>query len=161
MNYSRQKSGFEPRESYWLRPNLDLNVYSDLQQASEAVERVGKWLDQENVHSECIGDVMLVLAEALNNVIEHAYGAEKKGDVQIKATLRELTLSMQIVDRGKPFDGPPEEVVLNTEKYEASEMPDGGFGWFLIKSLTEDIHFSRVEDQNRLTLVVGLRPATL
>ena len=40
-------------------------------------------------------------------------------------------------------------------------MPDGGFGWFLIKSLTEDIHFSRAGDKNKLTLVVGVRPASI
>lgn len=143
------------------RPTLNLNVYSELKQASEAVTRVGKWLEQERIESECIGDVMLVLAEALNNVIEHAYGTETSGDIEIKGTLRAQTLSLQIVDKGRPFDGPPEEVILNTEVYELSDMPDGGFGWFLIKSLTEDIHFSREGDKNKLTLVVGVRPASV
>lgn len=143
------------------RPTLNLNVYSELKQASEAVTRVGKWLEQERIESECIGDVMLVLAEALNNVIEHAYGAETSGDIEIKGTLRAQTLSLQIVDKGRPFDGPPDEVILNTEVYELSDMPDGGFGWFLIKSLTEDIHFSREGDKNKLTLVVGVRPASV
>lgn len=143
------------------RPTLDLNIYSELKQASEAVSRVGKWLEQERVETECIGDVMLVLAEALNNVIEHAYGTETSGDIQIKGILRAQTLSLQIVDKGRPFDGPPDEVILNTEVYELSEMPDGGFGWFLIKSLTEDIHFSREGDKNKLTLVVGVRPASV
>lgn len=158
MAYSRQSAtaAFDGRP---YRPTLDLNIYSDLQQASEAVARVGKWLEREGVESECIGDVMLVLAEAVNNVIEHAYGVDTRGDIEIKGTLRAQTLSVQIVDKGKPFDGPPHEVVLNTEKYELSDMPDGGFGWFLIKSLTEDIHFSNDGVYNKLTLVVALRPA--
>ncbi len=160
MNYTRHGAAVATYGRTQHRPTLDLNIYSDLCLASEAVSRVGKWLEQENVESDCIGDVMLVLAEALNNVIEHAYGSEQKGHIQIKATLRAQTLSVQIVDRGKPFDGPPDEVSLNTDKYALSEMPDGGFGWFLIKSLTEDIHFSHDGGQNKLTLVVGLRTAT-
>ena len=161
MDYSSQSATAAAYGTHPYRPTLDLNIYSELKQASEAVVRVGKWLEQERIESECIGDVMLVLAEALNNVIEHAYGTETSGDIQIKGTLRAQTLSLQIVDRGRPFDGPPDEVVLNTEKYELSEMPDGGFGWFLIKSLTEDIHFSRAGDKNKLTLVVGVRPASI
>lgn len=160
MTYNRQSSAAAVFGTPLTRPRLDLNIYSDLRQASEAVARVGKWLEQENVESECIGDVMLVLAEALNNVIEHAYGSERKGDIQIKATMRAETLSTQIVDQGKPFDGPPEKVDLNTETYDLSELPDGGYGWFLIKSLTEDIHFSHEAGKNKLTLVVGLRRAT-
>lgn len=161
MAHSRQTATAEVYGTVPYRPTLDLNVYSDLKQASEAVNRVGRWLEQERVESECIGDVMLVLAEALNNVIEHAYGTETSGDIQIKGTLRAQTLSVQIVDKGKPFDGPPDEVVLNTEKYELSDLPDGGFGWFLIKRLTEDIHFSRDGGKNKLTLVVALRRASV
>jgi serine/threonine-protein kinase RsbW len=160
MGYGSQSARAAAYGTIPYRPTLNLNIYSELKQASEAVARVGKWLEQERVESECIGDVMLVLAEALNNVIEHAYGTETSGDIQIKGTLRAQTLSLQIVDKGRPFDGPPDEVILNTEVYELSEMPDGGFGWFLIKSLTEDIHFSRDGDKNKLTLVVGVRPAT-
>ena len=100
---------------------------------------------------------MLVVAEALNNVIEHAYGAHSKGDIQIRATLRADTLSVQIVDRGRPFDGPPEEVMLNTEQHEVADMPEGGYGWFLIKRLTDDIHFSNDGVRNKLTLVFALR----
>lgn len=161
MAYRRYSATAEAYGTIPRRPTLDLNIYSDLQQASEAVTRVGKWLEQEHVDSECIGDIMLVLAEALNNVIEHAYGTETSGDIQIKGTLRAQTLSVQIVDKGRPFDGPPDEVILNTEVYELSEMPDGGFGWFLIKSLTEDIHFSHDGGMNKLTLVVGLRAASI
>lgn len=161
MAYSRHSVAAEPYGTVPHRPRLDLNIYSDLDQASEAVARAGRWLEGERVDPECIGDVTLVLAEALNNVIEHAYGTETSGDIQIKGTLRALTLSLQIVDKGKPFDGPPDEVVLNTEKYDLSDMPDGGFGWFLIKSLTEDVHFSHDGDKNKLTLVIGLRRASI
>lgn len=159
MSYRRQSATAPAYGTVPHRPTLDLNIYSDLKQASEAVARVGRWLEQEHVESGCIGDVMLVLAEALNNVIEHAYGTETSGDIQIKGTLRSQTLSLQIVDKGRPFEGPPDEVILNTEVYELSEMPDGGFGWFLIKSLTEDIHFSHDGGKNKLTLVVAVRPA--
>lgn len=159
MAYSRNTATAEVFGALPRRPTLELNIYSDLHEASDAVARVGKWLAHESVEQECIGDVTLVLAEALNNVIEHAYGTEKSGDIQIKSTLRAQTMSVQIIDMGKPFDGPPDEVVLNAEKYELSEMPDGGFGWFLIKSLTEDIHFSHDGGKNKLTLVVALRLA--
>lgn len=156
MIYWGRNAALKTEGTLPVLPTLDLNIYSDLRQASEAVVRVGKWLEQEHVPSDCIGDITLVLAEALNNVIEHAYGDDRKGDIAVKATLRARTLSMQIVDGGRPFHGPPEEVTLQTETYDVADMPDGGYGWFLIKSLTEDIHFSHSGGKNRLTLVVAL-----
>jgi serine/threonine-protein kinase RsbW len=159
MKHSMQSAAVRIRSTFPARPELELHVYSDLQQVSQAVVRVGKWLEHERVDPECLGDVTLVLAEALNNVVQHAYGDDNGGDIAIRATLRAETLSMQIVDNGRPFDGPPVEVALQAHAKELAALQDGGYGWHLIRNLTEDIHFSHSGGKNRLTLVVAIRPA--
>ena len=138
------------------RRQLDLKIDSALSEASRTVEQVGDWLAKENVAPEKIGDITLVLAESLNNVVEHAYGADLDGPIEVLVDRRGSTVSMQIVDDGTPFDGPPEEVALVTDGREVADMPESGFGWFLIKTLTEDIHFAHVDGKNKLTLVVSL-----
>jgi serine/threonine-protein kinase RsbW len=138
------------------RPTLSLHLSSVLQDASDAVVQVGNWLEGENVDSERIADITLVLAESLNNVIEHAYSYQESGLIEIKARIRGVTMSLQIVDGGLPFVGPPDEVSVSSPNETLDELPEGGFGWFLIQKLTEDIHFSHSRGKNRLTLVLLL-----
>lgn len=139
------------------KPTLDLHISSVLEEATDAVVQVGDWLETERVDPECIGDITLVLAESLNNVIEHAYSFQEGGLVEIKARIRATTISLQILDGGKPFVGPPETVTLNQPGDVLDDLPEGGVGWFLIQSLTEDIHFAHDAGKNKLTLVLALR----
>ena len=32
------------------------------------------------------------------------------------------------------------------------DLPEGGFGWFLIQDLAKDVLYARVENENRLSL---------
>lgn len=146
------KSGIAPR-----RPTLDLHISSDLDEASDAVVQVGDWLEAERVDPECIGDITLVLAESLNNVIEHAYSFKEGGLIEIRARMRDAAISLQIIDSGTPFVGPPDAVTLSHPGDVLDDLPEGGFGWFLIQSLTEDIHFSHDAGKNKLTLVLVLQ----
>jgi len=141
------------------RPQLDQKIASVPTQVSAAVTCVADWLTQEGIAGECIGDFTLVLAEALNNVIEHAYGSRPDGAIEIRAVMRPTTLSVQIIDEGTPFDGPPDAVMVEPDAQDVSDLPEGGYGWFLINSLTEDIHFAHDDGRNKLTLVVALRAA--
>jgi serine/threonine-protein kinase RsbW len=36
------------------------------------------------------------------------------------------------------------------------DLPEGGFGWFLIRELTKDLQYVRHEDQNRLTFSIPI-----
>ena len=140
------------------RPLLLLNIASTLEQVSDAVAAVGNWLENEGIDPECIGDITLVMAEALNNVIEHAYNFAPNETIQIRTTLRQSTMSVQIIDSGVPFDGPPAQVPQKEIGEEIADLPEGGFGWFLIQRLCDDIHFAHADGRNKLTLVLSVRP---
>ncbi|MBY5972406.1 ATP-binding protein [Ferrimonas balearica] len=98
------------------------------------------------------GTVELVLAEALNNVAEHAYGAEDRGWISLDCTKERDGLHFRIRDEGRPMpDGvaPMGDPAPLPEALEA--MPEGGFGWFLIRDLSRDVCYSRQGDVNELT----------
>lgn len=91
----------------------------------------------------------IVLAEALNNVVEHAYAA---GPGAIEVTLAGVPgwLDCQIVDRGLPMPG----LSLPAGRLPAAEPsgpPEGGFGWHLIRSLACDLVYRRSGGCNRLS----------
>ena len=114
--------------------------------------------------------VELVLAEVLNNIVEHAYGApERPCNASLPACpARLITLDLQI-------DGPDLRCVVRDEGAAMpagrlpaglrpsvttlrDDLPEGGYGWFLIRSLTQDLRYVREPGCNRLSFAIPLTP---
>ncbi len=99
------------------------------------------------------GEVQIALAEAVNNVVEHAYADRSPGDIRIRCNLENDQLWINIWDAGVPLPdsklplGNPADISGPIE-----DLPEGGFGWFLIRELTSDIHYQREEGANELSL---------
>ena len=93
----------------------------------------------------------LVLAEILNNIVEHAYPAPG-GPVEVTVELVCGGLRCQIVDHGValPGDCLPPPVDLP----DPAALPEGGFGWPLIRHLSQDLSYCRAGDRNRLCLTL-------
>lgn len=92
----------------------------------------------------------IVLAEVLNNVVEHAY-AQRQGDITLDIDPSPSGLACQISDSGAPMPGLslPQGQFQPLDRID--ELPEGGFGWFLIRSLTENLLYQREGSLNTLT----------
>lgn len=99
---------------------------------------------------EC-GPVELVLAEAINNVIEHAYEGGSHGIVELSIEQKAEMLEFTILDDGLPMpDGDAPKGRTHDLTCEVEDLPEGGFGWFLIRELTQDLSYTRTGSRNRL-----------
>ncbi len=51
---------------------------------------------------------------------------------------------------------------LSSSKVPVEDLPEGGFGWFLIQHLAKDVSYARCTGENRLSLrlAVGLMGAS-
>ncbi|MCV2867235.1 ATP-binding protein [Defluviimonas sp. WL0002] len=112
---------------------------------------------QGKIGTSDAGALELVLAEILNNVVEHAYGAERSGDIEVEVALRNGALDCRVVDWGRPLPNdaiprkPPPDIDVCRE-----QLPEGGWGWTLIRALARDLAYSRSGDTNHLSLVLPL-----
>jgi serine/threonine-protein kinase RsbW len=101
------------------------------------------------------GTAELVLAEVLNNVVEHAY-ADQPGPVAV--TLRQdcRGVSCLIVDEGAAMPGGtlPKGNLPDTYPPRFDDLPEGGFGWHLIRSLTQDLRYQRRDGCNKLAFTL-------
>lgn len=102
--------------------------------------------------AEARGNAELVLAEVLNNVAEHAY-PDRAGPVAVLLRRAEDGVSCQVVDRGMAMPGNrlPAGELPRSPSLALDDLPEGGFGWHLIRSLTRDLVYTRDKDQNRLS----------
>jgi serine/threonine-protein kinase RsbW len=98
----------------------------------------------------------LVLAEVLNNVAEHAYG-EAGGKVEVSLQQDPDGLRCLVIDEGRAMPGGrlPEGRLPGGSDVDLADLPEGGFGWHLIRSLSTDLTYTRVDGQNRLSFVLA------
>lgn len=97
--------------------------------------------------AELRGTVEIVLAEVLNNIVEHAYG-NTPGPVELQLRPGPRGLEVFVADEGRPFpQGHPPRPDTRTT---GDALPEGGFGWPLIHSLTRDIAYRRHAGRNEL-----------
>lgn len=104
------------------------------------------------------GTLELVLAEVMNNIVEHSYGRAGRGCITL-SILREVRgLSCLVCDEGTPL--PPvclEPPRLPNIDCVLADLPEGGFGWYLIRDLTLDLAYRREEGHNLLAFRLPLQ----
>jgi serine/threonine-protein kinase RsbW len=119
----------------------------------DALSAVRAALDPLSLNLEEHGTIEMVLAEVLNNIVEHSYPPSASGSIDIEGALENDGLHLRITDHGVAFPegrtplgaAPPIDIPLE-------DLPEGGFGWFLIRKLTNDVHYHRRNGENQLHL---------
>ncbi len=100
------------------------------------------------------GTAEVVLAEVLNNIAEHAYPAGP-GPVAVALTPVAAGTHCLVIDQGAAMPGdrlPEGRLPIADSGLE--DLPEGGFGWHLIHSLTRDLAYVRAGGCNRLSFLL-------
>ncbi|MEK6216404.1 MAG: ATP-binding protein [Boseongicola sp.] len=122
-----------------------------------AVETAMSTLQPLDLSIEDASSIEIVLAEALNNVVEHAYPPEHPGDVKLVLRHGRAGLLIEIRDRGKPMpNGRTPDGEHPADAAARNHMPEGGYGWFLIKQLARDMVYDRENGENFLIFRMSL-----
>lgn len=130
-----------------------LTIPATLPDVRLALARVDAAMLDLHCCAETMDAARTTLAEVLNNIIEHAY-AGQLGMIDISLSAAGEALAFTVSDRGGPMPGgvlprgdlPPETGV--------EDLPEGGFGWHLIRLLTDDLLYLRIGGENRLSFLV-------
>ncbi|MEM6480506.1 MAG: ATP-binding protein [Pseudomonadota bacterium] len=119
----------------------------------DALAGLRSCLDKIQTDDNFAGSVEIAAAEALNNVVEHAYRNADIGPIKIATYMDQSTLYLAIVDSGAPL---PDTLPPSKRTFEkpdkADEPPEGGFGWNLIMHLCSDVRYQRLSNRNHLLL---------
>ncbi|MBE3640349.1 ATP-binding protein [Mangrovicoccus algicola] len=138
-------------------PVLRLTLPAEPDAVRDALLRLARDLPAMGVRAESLGTVELVLAELLNNIVEHAYSAGPRGEIELELERRRSRLICTIVDRGRPMPGgalpPRRDLPVFADR---RDLPEGGFGWFLIHELVEDLSYSRRNGMNVVRVGLSL-----
>lgn len=125
----------------------------------EALDKIFDALAQCSLEMEEKATIELVLAEVLNNVVEHAYPEpDATGKIDVSAEILSSGLAFEIKDYGHPMpDGLAPLGKQADLDVDFDDLPEGGFGWFLIRDLAKDVIYQRVNDTNVLSLRLAIK----
>lgn len=136
---------------------MNLSIQSDPMAVRLALQKVMADLNAKGLRPEDAATVEIVLAEVLNNIVEHAYGDGSDGCIDLRICSTKNQLEFQFTDNGNPmpFDRLPDGKSHDLE-CASDDLPEGGFGWFLIRDLTHELRYTRSENRNFLGFKIPL-----
>ena len=137
--------------------SIGYEFVSDPEIVHSILQRATDDLGAGNSSANDKANVEIVMAEAINNIIEHAYQFERNQPVEVLLTEKDGHLTIAFVDEGRPmpFGQIPAEKP-NDINCSPNDLPEGGFGWQIIRSLSDSICYSRKGGRNLLKLKLKL-----
>ena len=107
--------------------------------------------------ADMLGRIETLLAEVLNNVVEHALC--DKGDqlVEVGGEQHIDGWHFRVSDcgRGLPQGELPGKEFPTLDR-DTQDLPEGGFGWAMVHLLTRDLVYRRMSGRNCLSFVIPL-----
>lgn len=141
-------------------PPFALSLESNDAATRKALAQLLNGLEPLGLEPEECSTVELVLAEVLNNIVEHAYpDPDRPGPIHIHCSHARDGLHLIIRDQGLPMPGgQPPLGLAQSVTVAVDDLPEGGFGWFLVRDLARDLSYRRTAGVNQLEvrLAVGL-----
>lgn len=133
-------------------PQIQFAIDAELAALAPASERVRCFLAERGVDADAIFALETVIEEIATNAIKYGFGASQKGKITLKVTAETTRAKLEIEDDGAAFDptkAPDPDVCRALE-----EMPVGGLGIHLVRSVTDGFDYCRVGHRNQVRVWV-------
>ena len=123
-----------------------------------ALVRLVADLLQRGLQADDAATLELVLAEVLNNIVEHAFAGGDEGAISVALVPRADHVDCEVRDTGGPMPGNalPEGCCPDATGGPPT-LSEGGYGWFLIRSLSDGLTYARTDKGNQLRFRVRTR----
>ncbi|MEM1237566.1 MAG: ATP-binding protein [Pseudomonadota bacterium] len=136
---------------------ISIHFLSDTFEVRSSLQTLMSDMETRDYLPEERGTVELVLAEVLNNVAEHAYQESGDGKIELDLNYVPGGITVKLQDFGKPMPNGQTPLGMPADlDVEVDDLPEGGFGWFLIGELAKDMVYERRGETNHLSFRMSL-----
>lgn len=128
---------------------LSQKFSASLMNVRSALEDIWRHPAMPRLNADVSGSLELVLAEVLDNIVEHAYPEGQEGPIEVSMHTRGEDIECRVKDFGRamPNEALPAGIAPDIPE-ELDCLPEGGFGWFLIGELAKDLTYTRRDSTN-------------
>jgi anti-sigma regulatory factor (Ser/Thr protein kinase) len=130
---------------------VELQLASRRQDAIAAAAALEQFTAAHEAPAAVTHDLQVVLDEALANVITHGYGGDPGGEILVRLERLADSFVLEIEDAGTAFDplqAPPPDLKAPLRRRQV-----GGLGMHFVRSLMDEVSYTRSGGRNRLRLV--------
>ena len=131
-----------------------LVLRNDIQQIPLLAEYILGIAEEKHLGRSLAMNLNLALEEAITNVMLYAYPKDTEGLIDIEAELKENAIEFNISDGGKPFDPTHAPEVDTTKSLEERKI--GGLGIHLVRKIMDEVHYTRKDGRNILTMIKNI-----
>lgn len=148
------------RDTIRTGAGLNLVFPGDPESVRRALSRARVVFRAMSIPEEHSGIAEIVLAEVLNNIVEHAYQDHGRGVIELCVRAVPDALEFTIRDDGLPMpDGKPPSRHPHDLSVPFEGLPEGGFGWLMIHELTQGLSYRRIGNRNELRFRLDIADA--
>ena len=134
-----------------MSETLSLTVKNSHDELDYIVSTLEDMAEREQWPPELVYRVNLVVEELVLNVMDYGYDAGIH-EIQINLASEEDSLTIEIVDSGKPFD-PLTEAPEPDLEASIEDRRVGGLGVYLVRTMMDQMDYKRENEKNHLTIV--------
>lgn len=124
---------------------LRLEIDSDLDQVEHFSAGLRDLFSRQGWDDLLLFQVETALVEAANNIVVHAYRGSAGGSLVLRCWQQQGTLWLELTDRGRALEAPPESGMPEPEA-------ESGRGWPLIHACMDEVTYSSQDGCNRLCM---------
>ena len=97
-------------------------------------------------------ELEIAVVEAVNNAIIHAYADDPSQQLDLEIACQDDAITITLCDQGSCFDCFPEPSCPVTDNSAIEDLPESGFGLYLIHQVMDRVDYSSEHGTNTLTM---------
>jgi len=139
---------------------LHMHFTSDPIAVGDVTMSIADVIDTLRLSAENFENIEIVVSEVINNIAEHAYQGRADGRIEMAVARNQDNVFFHFIDTGVPMpDGSLPLGEAQVVDCEPENIPEGGFGWFLIRTLCHNLTYRRMRNENHLTFQIQCNPS--
>jgi anti-sigma regulatory factor (Ser/Thr protein kinase) len=129
---------------------LTLQLRNSLDDIPAANDTATAWLDHHEVALGAAYLANLAIEELATNCIKYGYSDDDVHLITVEMERLDKELVITVIDDGNPFDPLAQTAPDTTLPVE--DRPIGGLGLHLLRQMSDDFAYARIDGNNRVTL---------
>jgi serine/threonine-protein kinase RsbW len=128
--------------------SCEIRIVNDLSEMARVADLVDRFGADNELPNDVVVALNVSLDEILNNIICYAYADTGRHEITVRLQLGRGSVEAVVEDDGRPFD----PLAVATPRPRSAER-EGGVGLHFVRSLTDQLSYTRRDGMNRLWLM--------